>query len=257
VSTVFEVAGAAFTVGTAATSDLLRLSASAPSLQAAKSLDERDFDAAAVEDDDGVYRYVRRAWLQPDEKVGDAAQPIETRMVVSTSARLWPALMRLKAQDILFAIDDSGVSGVLTRADLQHPAVTILAFSLLLTIERSLDGLIQKAYPENAWLEELPESARKKVEVVYEQRVINNAEISRLDCMMLERRLKLSQKDPLRKRLGLSETDIKRCGEQLKQLRNVLAHGGTVLHHMPLPTAALQALAEAQYFQRLVESAQQ
>ncbi len=238
---LLEITESALTVRQLDTVRLLRVDPGAAAAPIALTMEQLDFDVAPL-DDEPPRRYVRRADLGGAATVADAAQPITAELLVTADLGLADGVKRLAGQRFFFVLDGDVVRGIVTRADLQRPAVSMVALSFVLLAEAGLSRLIDQAWPQDAWLEELTERRAAAVREVFESRRLRNTEIGLLECLNLDDRLRLAERSAaMREQLGHpSRTGFKRWSEQLKRLRDPLAHGGDLLS---ATTDADQAIA--------------
>jgi hypothetical protein len=103
-----------------------------------------------------------------------------------------------------------------------------------------------RRYTNHDWANYLSADRLAKIRDVYEDRRRNNAEVDLLRRSNLDDRLTVVGKVPdLRNALGF--TSAKQFDERttvVKEMRNILAHGNTLLSAAPAPTIALAALDE-------------
>lgn len=230
VADLLEITESALTVRQLDTVTLFRPDPASPSAPVSLIMEQADFDVAPL-DDDPPARYVRRDELAGTATVADAARPITADLLVTADLGLADAVTRLAYQEFFFVLDGDVVRGIVTRADLQRPAVSMVALSFVLIAEAGLDRMIDAAWPGDAWLEQLTERRAAAVREVYAARQRRNTEIGLLECLNLDDRLRLAERsEALRTRLGHpSRTGFKRWSERLKRLRDPLAHGGDLL----------------------------
>lgn len=125
----------------------------------------------------------------------------------------------------------------------------MVLLSFILTSEMGMNELITRHVGEG-WLSGLSDTTRKELKAMYERRVRSNTEIAPVDCLMLHQRLDLvGESDELRLALGFaSRNAFKKWKKQLVALRDVLAHGGGLLHAESDPTRAIDLFDEVRGF---------
>jgi hypothetical protein len=156
--------------------------------------------------------------------------------------------MRLKRQQFYFVLQGDQIQGIVTRADLQRPAVSMIIFSLILASEAAMREIISRNLA-SAWLEKLRPAGRAEVEKVYEVRLKTNTEVTKLDCLMIHGLLALLYEcTAIVKQLGFTRNQFKKWKEQLRRLRDTLAHGGGLLHAEPDPLHAIQLFEDVRSF---------
>jgi len=211
-------------------------------------MQERGFDAAPI-DDAEPYRVVVAHSLRPlDAPIALQAQPLDATLLVSSDLCLADGIMRLKRQQFYFVLQGDQIQGIVTRADLQRPAVSMIIFSLILASEAAMREIISRNLA-SAWLEKLRPAGRAEVEKVYEVRLKTNTEVTKLDCLMIHGLLALLYEcTAIVKQLGFTRNQFKKWKEQLRRLRDTLAHGGGLLHAEPDPLHAIQLFEDVRSF---------
>jgi hypothetical protein len=92
-------------------------------------------------------------------------------------------------------------------------------------------------------------AARIEVEEVYASRLKTNTQVTKLDCVMLHDLLALLRKCPgVVEQLGFTGNSYKKWKEQLRTLRDTLAHGGGLLHAESDPLRAIQLFEDVRTF---------
>jgi hypothetical protein len=216
-------------------------------------MSRKGFDAAPVREP-RPHRYVALAELTGKSgTVEEVAVAIDARLLVAADTGLAEGVAMLAASPFYFVMSRNELTGIVTRADLQRPAVTIVALGLILTAEAGMNRIIEACLPD--WLDRLG-TARESVEELYQQRRRTNAEIGYLECLMLHQRMKLLSKCPdVVDQLGLQGKErFLGWKEELVGLRDVLAHGGGLLDREPDPVTAIQLFHEVKRFTHAVWS---
>jgi hypothetical protein len=222
-----------------------------PHWTARRTLDwmhEHGFDAAPI-DDPEPYRVVIAQSLQPvDDPVVLQAQPLDATLLVSSDLCLADGIIRLKRQQFYFVLQRDQLQAIVTRADLQRPAVSMIIFSLILTSEAAMREIISRTL-DSVWLDKLRPAGRAEVEKVYEARLKTNTEVTKLDCLMIHDLLALLYEcTAILEKLGFTRSQFKKWKEQLRRLRDTLAHGGGLLHAEPDPLRAIHLFEDVRGF---------
>jgi hypothetical protein len=203
---------------------------------------DEGFDVVVLDEEGERYRYVEVVDIEGRTgTVGDHARMIDTRHLLPASLSLAEGLEALRRQPFFFLLRGRSIEGIFTRADIQRPAVSMLTFGFILAAEAGINELISSRCGD-AWPEMLSEARLATVEAILQERRRYNAELTLLDCLMLEDRLRVAQKsDEVRGKLGFaSGKQVRAWGQALKPLRDTLAHGGSLLDHAPDPDSALE-----------------
>lgn len=171
--------------------------------------------------------------------------------VLADTSSLADSVESLAAVPQIFVISaPAGVDGVATRADLQRPAVAMVALSLILASEAALTQLIRENFDGDDWQAHVSEDRLAKATEVLEERRRHNVELGLLDCIMLGDRLTLVRKHPeLVSALGLGSRKHARAWfSRLSDARDVLAHGGDLLSVRETPEESIQMFVEIRRF---------
>ena len=140
------------------------------------------------------------------------------------------------------------IQGIVTRADLQRPAVSMIIFSLILASEAAMREIIGRNLALT-WLEKLRPAGRAELEKVYEARLKTNTQVTKLDCLMIHDLLALLYEcTGIVEQLGFTRSRFKKWKERLRLLRDTLAHGGGLLHAESDPLCAIQLFQDVRSF---------
>lgn len=236
-----EIVENSLTVLQLAELDLKRADPAWSAEQTCQWMHKHGFDAAPL-DEPEPYRFVGASWLEPNgDPVIEQARLIDATLLVSSDLGLADGVSRLKAHPYYFVLQRENLQGIVTRADLQRPAVGMVLFSLILTSEAAANVIIDRCLGRT-WIEHLPVKQRARVDEIFNQRVRTNTQVTRLECLMLHDRLHLLGKcDQVVSELGFaSGKQFKSWKERLVNLRDNLAHGGGLLHAESDPVHAIQ-----------------
>lgn len=128
-----------------------------------------------------------------------------------------------------FIIDGHRVNALLTLADLQLPPVSLVVFGSILSVEAGLDNYIDRLLGDS-WEGLLTDAKLSRISTIFEERRRQNVQITKRACLDLDARLRILCKSPaLRHAIGVSRSRVERDGEDLKRLRDTLAHGGSLV----------------------------
>jgi len=174
---------------------------------------------------------------------------MDAAMLVAADLSLADGVSRLAIQPFYFVLQQDRVCGIVTRADLQRPAVSMVAFGLILAAESAMNVLIDRRLGQS-WMNALSDSQRRRVAQIFEERRRTNTEVTPLECLMLNHRLTLLQRCPeVVSALGYSSAlEFDAWEDRLRHLRNMLAHGGGLLHAEPDPLHAVELFKGIRYF---------
>lgn len=197
---------------------------------AAASLAARDFDVAGVAAEPITHYVTREALSSARGRTLRAAHPILASDCIEKSLPLADLFERLAVTHYVFVLDNDHVRWVITRADLQAPAVSVVVLAYLVVIEAGLRPLVLYEYGDS-WLDVMPKARRTKAEQLFAQKKLHNVAIGLEDCLYFADWLNLAARsEPLRLRLGFtSRRAFDDTTRVFDVLRNDLAHGGTIL----------------------------
>jgi len=244
-----EIVENSLTVLQLAELDLKRADPARSAEQTCQWMHKHGFDAAPLDEPES-YRFVGASWLEPNgDPVVGQARLIDATLLVSSDLGLADGVSRLKAHPYYFVLQRDNLQGIVTRADLQRPAVGMVLFSLILTSEAAANAIIDRCLGRT-WIEHLPVEQRARVDEIFNQRVRTNTQVTRLECLMLHDRLRLLGRcDRVVSELGFaSGKQFKSWKERLVNLRDNLAHGGGLLHAESDPVHAIQLFEDVRSF---------
>lgn len=247
------IAERSLTVAQLATTDLWCPDESLPVEQVAAEMKTLGFDVAPV-GEPPLRCVALEDLLHAGGIVKEVAIPIDITLLVTWDLALVDGIRLLASRPYYFVLESNRIRGLVTRSDLQRPAVSMVLFSLILATELALRSMIATAYGNDDWKLLLSSARQEKLEEVYASRSENNTQMTRLDCLMLEDTLTLVRKhEEIRQRLGLpSGNQFKDWEERQKHLRNSLAHGSGLLDIWPNPTEAVSGFTAVHEFTKRV-----
>ena len=201
--------------------------ADAEAVEISRVLSDRSFDVAGVQvaSEKPVIGFVRRDALVSGT-VREHVQPLTADVLISNSTPLRDLLARLADRESIFVLVGPAVSGIVTRADLNKPAVRVYMFGLISLLEMHLGFWLRRDYPGNAWIERLAARRIRKARALQDLRRIRNQDTDLLDCLQLcDKRDLLLACDGRRESLGLGPpNEAKALLISAEDLRNLLAH---------------------------------
>lgn len=190
-----------------------------------------DYDVAPILETP-MHRYVVRedlAAVGRETPVTILARPISAPELVTSRLPLAQALFLLRERPWFFIIDGHRVNALLTIADLQLPPVSLVVFGFVLSVEAGLDDYIDRLLGDS-WEGLLTEQKLSRIDEIFEERRRRNVQITKRACLDLDARLRILCKSAaIRDAIGVSRSRVERDGEDLKRLRDTLAHGGSLL----------------------------
>lgn len=187
----------------------------------------RDFDLAGVKETEygDVIGYIERLSLL-EGKVRDRLVAFDVDILIADSTPLADLFTILRSRDHVFVLVATKVSGIVTRADLNKPAVRVYLFGLISLLEMHMNFWIHSHYGEDNWQQHLSPTRLEMAQTLYEERAQRNQEIDLFSCTQFaDKRDLLLRQEELRQVLNIGnrsrgETFFKRS----EDLRNTLAH---------------------------------
>jgi len=190
-----------------------------------QDLTARDWDAVGVISPEGtVLTYVDRDELETGV-AASYAHPITPAMLIPNSSSVLNLFKVLGARDYAFVLTSDGVTGIVTRADLEKPPVRLLLFGYTQLFESRLQTLISDV-TENELARRLPAPLVEQARRIWLRRHEHNHSLSVADCLSLWGKTDLVLADERRWRhLGDDHTELEHSMHDVVDLRNRLSHG--------------------------------
>ncbi len=234
---LLRVAESSITVRDLTTTQLWSVAGNEQAADIAALMDLHRFDVAPVAAR-RIASYVEAEVLRGRPGVAsDAASPIATQHLVSSSLPLSEMILCLEDRPWYFVLDHSQVTSLITRADLQLPAVSTVIFGFVTVAEASMNQLIEH-HLGGDWEQLLTHGRIEAAKRIHALRLAHNAEITLLECIQMCDRFDLIATQPqLVASLGFtSKRSFETFSKEFAELRNTLAHGGNLLdaHSDPL-----------------------
>jgi hypothetical protein len=160
------------------------------------------------------------------EDAKDVIRAIQVDQLVAESASLWEVMSRLAESKWLLVLTSSGVTGIVTVADLAKQPARLLMFGIGSLLEMSMLALIRLEYPNEAWRGLVSEGRIEKAKALLEQRRAKGQEIDLADCLQWSDKATICAKtERMRSRWGYSgKGECDRLFASVQDLRDQLAH---------------------------------
>jgi hypothetical protein len=247
---LMEIAEHSLTVLQLAELDVKRADPAWQANYALQWMEQSGYDAAPV-DDAEPHRFIDRAWLKPDDHpIVRQARPIDATLLVSSDLGLADGVSRLMSRPFYFVLHRDNLRGIVTRADLQRPAVGMVLFGMILASETAANVIIDHCLGPS-WIDHLSVERGTRIRKIFDDRLRTNTEVTMLECLMLRDRLNLLREcgSSVISRLGFaSDEQFTTWMKSLIRLRNYLAHGGTLLHAQSDPIHAIELFESVRAF---------
>ena len=196
----------------------------------AKLMDIEGFDVVGVRRKGLVAGFVERAVLSGG--LCDAAMKEFTAgEVLPDSAPLLNVVQVLAGGPRAFVTAFGQVAGIVTRDDIQKPAVRMWLFGIVTMIEMRYTRLIQEICSEGSWRQHLSEGRLKKAEEFMAERQRRGRSAELLDCLQLSDKGRIVARDErIRSRTIFASRRQAEDGISLLEgLRNDLAHAQDIV----------------------------
>jgi hypothetical protein len=194
----------------------------------AQFMDARGFDVVGIRRDGMVAGFVERERLAGGA-CGSAMR--EFGEGLHDSAPLLNVVRELAAGPRVFVSVFGQVAGIITRDDMQKPAVRMWLFGMVTMVELRYTRLIREMCPDESWRQHLSEGRLKKAEAFMAERRRRNRPASLLDCLQLSDKGRIVARDErIRSRTIFSSRRQAEEGISLLEgLRNNLAHAQDIV----------------------------
>lgn len=189
---LFRVADSGLSVRDITSTDLWSAPAGSPTLEVFRLMTECEYDVAPLLGGPPD-RYVERRWLGgADVPLDGIARSLDASLVVTSTLSLADAMRELQKRDFFFVLEGQTIVGVVTRADVQRPAVSMIVLEFILIIEAGLARLIE-AHFGATWRAKLPAQRLEAAEARLAERKRRNASLTLEDCLTFEDRIRLTE----------------------------------------------------------------
>ena len=194
----------------------------------ARHMDDKGFDIVGVRRDGLVAGFVEREQLSAgqcgtaikefSEELPDAAPLLDVVRVLADGPRVFVSMF-------------GRVAGIVTRDDMQKPAVRMWLFGMVTMVELRYTRLIEEMCPDETWRQYLSEGRLKKAADFMAERRRRNRPAELLDCLQLSDKGQIVARDErLRNRtVFASRRQVEEAIGRLEGLRNNLAHAQDIV----------------------------
>ena len=201
--------------------------ADAPSSEMIQILRERDFDVAGIkESKDGPFiGFVQRESLQ-DGTVRQHLETLTAEHLISESTPLASLLSIFKTRKWTFVLVGAEVKGIITRADLNKPAMRVYLFSLTSLLEMHMTFWVRHEYPDEGWKERITSERLQMAQDLLVKRRVRKEQVGLLECLQYcDKRDLVVANDKIRNELGIGSRNKSESRLRgLESLRDRLAH---------------------------------
>ena len=169
-------------------------------------------------------------WICNDDQggttVGESARAFLPATVVGVDASLDSVLAQFVESDHVFIQWLGEVVAVISRRDLQKPALRMWLFGAITIFDTNLTWAIQQMYPGDAWHPLISAGRLGKARTLHEMRMVRGTECSLVDCLQIKDKTDIVFHDRANMAaLGIaSRSESERITCAIEKLRNHLAH---------------------------------
>ncbi len=193
-------------------------------------MDTRKFQVVGIRKDGIINGYVELIDLGHGA-CGDYIKPFNNSQIILDSAPLAELVLRLNEQERLFVSILGRVGGIVSRTDLQKPPARMWLFGMVTLIEMRFGRLIERYCPDDNWKPFLSDGRIQKANVLLEERMRRNQELSLLDCLQLSDKAQIVARSKQLRSLTRfqSRRKLEEASKKIEKLRNNLAHSQDII----------------------------
>lgn len=196
---------------------------------------DKDFDVIGVRRENSIIGYVNR-----EDLVGGYCEEYLIRFgpseVVSEATSILDVLYMFEEKERVFVLEKNQVNGIVAKADLQKPPVSMLFFGLISLLESFVTELIQKHYPGQEWHPLIPEEKLKAAKERHSSKEKDNEALDLLDYLYFIDKLNIviNIKSVATLFEIESKTKAQRMFDKINTLRNTVVHGRNLDYELSL-----------------------
>jgi hypothetical protein len=198
---------------------LVSLDAGAPPEEFRRVRQEMGFAAIGARAEGVVMGYV-----VPDES--DDVQFIDPEQILPHDAPLHLAIRALDTFPRVFVSTLGGVTGIVTRDDLEKPPARMWVFGIVTLIETGLRRVVEKRHPDDDWTGVLSKARTEQAQSLQAERARRGEEVPLLDCVQFHDLANLAARhEDVRQAFGHeSRRSMEARMKEWAKLRNHIAH---------------------------------
>jgi hypothetical protein len=146
--------------------------------------------------------------------------------VVTADSSLGDVIEVLTTHDWCFVSAFGAPAGVVSRKDVQKPAVRMWLFGIITVVEIEATERVRRKWPGDEWARLVSPARLEKARALLEERLRRKEACGLLDCLQLGDKLEMLMSDPSELAgLGIPTVNAaRRLSTQIERLRNSLAH---------------------------------
>ncbi len=175
---------------------------------------------------DGILRGFVEAQDLRGEPCEACRREFASSQVVSGRSSLTDVIEVLTRHDWCFVSLLGTVAGVISRLDMQKPAVRMWLFGLITVAEQECTEMVRQKWPDESWSGLISAQRLEKARQLRAERERRKEKCQLLECLQLSDKIDILMSEPaLREVLGIpTASAAQRVGKSVESLRNSLAH---------------------------------
>lgn len=209
---------------------LVSFDASTPAADVRAFMEANRFEIVGVREQGIVSGFVELGELG-EGACGDAMGAIDESRLIEDSEPLVNLVLRLRDCQRLFVSVFGKVGGIVSRTDLQKPAVRMWLFGMVTLIEMRFGWMIEQHTDGEDWKQWLSAGRIEKAESLLAERMRRNQDLSLLDCLQLSDKTQIIARDQRLRSMTRFESrrQVENLTAKLERLRNNLAHAQDIV----------------------------
>ncbi len=185
--------------------------------------------------------------------------PLDPGTLVTDAMPLAEAGALVARRRRVFVLEGNKVTSIVTRADLQKAPVRIMIFGVIMVLEMHLTEVLRREWPGDTWREcdSFTLKQVKAIEDAFRQAKARNDETDVFGCMDLyDKSLLAGETETLFEVLQVNGPDDLESSDlaDIRRLRNVVAHGKSLVTSNRSWNKVLHIVIEAQQVSNALES---
>jgi hypothetical protein len=190
------------------------------------SMIEARVGVAGVRRDGILWGYVDATSLLRGGWCEDCRREFASSEVLSAASSFTEVIEVLTRHDWCFVTTLGTVIGVISRIDMQKPAVRMWLFGIITVVEIEFTERVRRRWPEDAWTGLVSAQRLEKARQLRAERERRKDYCELVECLQLSDKIDILMSEPAELAiLGIPTANAaKRVSKQIESLRNSLAH---------------------------------
>jgi hypothetical protein len=205
---------------------LLSFDSNRPADEVFASMFESRVGVAGVRRDGILWGYVDASSLVGGGSCEDCRREFASSHVLPATSPFTDVIEVLTHHDWCFITTLGTVIGVISRTDLQKPAVRMWLFGIITVAEQEFTERVRRRWPDESWGRLISEPRLERARQLHGERERRKDYCELVDCLQMADKIDILTSEPEELAiLGIgSGSAAKRVGKQIESLRNRLAH---------------------------------